>query len=70
MGAGRQLEITFTQEEDSGRYACHARNIAGQAKADYKLLIMGESKQFFSKEKFMSQPSRPDLGVTKFGHLK
>ena len=35
------MEITFTREDDSARYTCIAKNIAGQAKADYNLLIMG-----------------------------
>ncbi len=40
LAAGRQMEITFTHEKDSARFTCIAKNIAGQAKADYNLLVM------------------------------
>ncbi len=39
---GRQLRITAAQKEDTGSYTCMATNIAGQARRNFNLHVLGE----------------------------
>ena len=49
---GRQLRITAAQEEDTGSYTCMAMNIAGQARRNFNLHVLGESFMLFSLSPF------------------
>uniref|UniRef100_A0A3B1IKH8 Ig-like domain-containing protein n=1 Tax=Astyanax mexicanus TaxID=7994 RepID=A0A3B1IKH8_ASTMX len=52
------LHISATQRSDSGLYTCSARNIAGRASQDIRLLIQGEllSKQSCSPPSVLHTP--------------
>lgn len=39
--SGRQLEISMSQESDTAWYTCTADNVAGSAKIDYNLTVIG-----------------------------
>ena len=42
LASGRQLEIQDTRESDTARYTCVATNVAGQAKKDFDVHVLGK----------------------------
>jgi Immunoglobulin I-set domain len=40
--SGRQLEISLAEESDASSYTCHAVNVAGKARKDFTLDVLGE----------------------------
>lgn len=44
--ANGTLAITSTQRSDAGLYTCTAKNLAGRASHDMRLLILGEKRPF------------------------
>ena len=42
LGNGRQLEISYSEEGDSGQYVCVATNKAGRKSQEYEVTIFGK----------------------------